>query len=155
MKIIPCVTKYEQVLNRIASRSPFSSSSLKEKVRQTNSKRADRSNELAVIFKRLHSSLTKWMIRIIFKDLCSLKLPEQLILRRFHFLLPDLLQFQNSFHACVTALETDLIKKMLIRPAESDESLLRQSASCHFKPHPGNIVGLPYRNKARSIAHCC
>ena len=149
------VGEIKQVLNRIASRSPFSSSSLKDEVRQTNSEPVDRSNELAAIFRRLHSSSTKWVIRIMFKDLSSLELSERLILWRFHFLLPDLLQFQNSFHACVAALETEPIKEMPIRPAESDESLLRQLASCHFKPQPGNMVGLPCCDKARSIAHCC
>ena len=43
------IGQIEQVLIRIASRSPFSSSSLKEEVRQTNLKSADQSNELAVI----------------------------------------------------------------------------------------------------------
>lgn len=95
------------------------------------------------------------MIRIMFKALTFLKLSERLILRRFHFLLSDLLRFQNSFYAYVTALETDPIKKISIRSVKLDESLLRQSTSCHFKPQPDNMIGLPYRDKARSIAHCC
>ena len=149
------VGEIEQVLNRIASRSLFSSSCLKAEVRQTNSKPVDRSNELAVVFRRLHSSSTKWMIRIMLKGLSSLELPERLILRRFHFLLPDLLRYQNSFHACVTTLKTNTIKGMPIKPAERDEGLLRESASDHFKPCLGLMVGLPCRDKARSIVHCC
>jgi DNA ligase 4 len=143
------------VLNRIASRSPFSLSSLRDEVRHTKSEPVGGSNELAAIFRRLHSSSTKWMIRIIFKDLSSLKLLERLILRLFHFLLPDLLQFQNSFHACVAALETNTIKEMPIKPTEQDEKVLQKSASCYFKPRPGITVGLPCRDKARSITHCC
>jgi DNA ligase 4 len=97
----------------------------------------------------------KWMIQVILKDFSSLKLSEQLILRRFHFLLPDLLRFQNSFYVCVAALETDIIKEMLIRSTKHDESLLWELASGHFEPRLGIMVGLPSRDKAWSIAHCC
>lgn len=50
------------------------------------------------------------MIQILFKALSALKLLEQVTLWRFHFLLLDLLQFQNCFHAYVAALENDTVK---------------------------------------------
>ena len=149
------IEEIEQVLNRIVSRSPFSSSSLKDEIRQTKSELVIRFNEFATIFRRLYSSSTKWMIRIMFKDLSSLELSKRFILQRFHFLLSDLLQFQNSFHACITVLEIDIIKKMSIKSTERDENFLRKSTSCYLKSQFDNIINLFCRNKVRSIVHCC
>jgi DNA ligase 4 len=55
----------------------------------------------------------------------------------------------------VAALENDTIKEMPMRPAKHEESLLRDSASYHFTPRLGIMGGLPSRDKARSIGHCC
>ena len=52
---------------------------------------------------------------------------EALAMRRFHFLLPDILRFQNSFKTAVQLLQSPTIRLMPTRVASDVEELLKQS----------------------------
>jgi DNA ligase-4 len=108
---------------------------------------------LANIVKRLTPSQSKWLLRIVLKDLSPLKLEEPYILRSFHFLLPDLLRFQATFSSAVTLLKGPL-KEYPDSPDPRSERLLRKQAAPLIKPYVGIKVGRPEFTKARSIDHC-
>jgi hypothetical protein len=41
--------------------------------------------ELSTIFRRIHSSERKWLVRLLLKTLSPIKIPDATTLRRFHF----------------------------------------------------------------------
>ena len=55
-------------------------------------------------------------------------------MRRFHFLLPDILGFQNSFKAAVQLLQSPTIRRMPIRVASDVEELPKQSVVVTLRP---------------------
>lgn len=108
---------------------------------------------LANILKRLTPCQAKWLLRLVLKDLSPLKLDEALVLKSFHFLLPDLLRFQSTFSSAVTLIKGPL-KEYPERPDPRSERLLRKQAAPLIKPNVGIKVGRPEFTKARSIDHC-
>ena len=65
---------------------------------------------------------------MILKNYIPVRVPETLAMHQFHFLLPDLLSFQNSFKAAVKLLDEPTIRCMpfrAVREADSVPYLLR------------------------------
>jgi DNA ligase-4 len=108
---------------------------------------------LANTLKRLTPSESKWLLRLVLKDLSPLRLDETYMYKSFHFLLPDLLRFQAKFSSAVTLLKGPL-KEFPDRPDYRSERLLRKQAAPLIKPQVGTKVGRPDFTKARSIDHC-
>ncbi|KAL1586524.1 hypothetical protein WHR41_05266 [Cladosporium halotolerans] len=108
---------------------------------------------LANIFKRMTPNQGKWFLRLILKDLSPLRLDDHLILKSFHFLLPDLLRFQATFSSAIALLRGPL-REYPERPDPRSERLLRKQAAPLIKPCVGTKVGRPNFTKARSIDHC-
>jgi DNA ligase-4 len=69
--------------------------------------------ESPVLFRKLHSSEAKWLIRILLKTYGPARVPEALAMWRFHFLLPDILGFQKA----VQLLQSPTIGRMPARVA--------------------------------------
>ncbi|KAH8726655.1 hypothetical protein GQ44DRAFT_705309 [Phaeosphaeriaceae sp. PMI808] len=85
----------------------------------------------------------------------QVQIPETLAMQKFHFLLPDILGFQNSFEAAVRMLSGTLIRRMPTQPTTILEFSLRDKAARKLKPQIGVMVTRPAHDKGRSIKHCC
>ncbi|KAL4999392.1 hypothetical protein BDV10DRAFT_164777 [Aspergillus recurvatus] len=144
------VEEIETALNIIASRCRFSGPSVR---RQRSA--VDVEGTLAPLYRRLSSRDAKWLTRMILKTHFSATLPERLMLKSFHFLLPHLLLFQNSFEAAVNLLSSEPIIHFPPRPEIGYARALGKIALHHLTPKIGNKIGRPEYYKARSIKHCC
>lgn len=140
----------DDMLQVLAGLSPFSGPGI---ARLPLGSSETRDELLGNIFKRLEPQEAKWLIRLILKDLSPIRVNESLVLRSFHFLLPDLLRFQDDFQAAI-ALLRDSLQDYPECPDPRSERLLRQSARTHLRPVVGVKVGRPEFTKARSIEHC-
>lgn len=105
------------------------------------------------IFKRLQPNEAKWLVRLILKDFSPVRMNEALVLRLYHFLLPDLLRFQDSFSAAICLLKGEL-QGYPERPDPRSERLHRKQAAETLKPIVGVKVGRPTFAKGRSIESC-
>jgi DNA ligase-4 len=107
---------------------------------------------LETIFLRLKSSEAKWMTRLILKDFSPVVLDTALVLREFHFLLPGLLQFQDSFKAAIPLLRGTL-SKWHSKPDSKSQRIFKKEAADLVYPQVGVKVGRPPFIKARSMAN--
>ncbi|KAH7115401.1 ATP dependent DNA ligase domain protein [Dactylonectria estremocensis] len=145
----------DDVLDQIAASSSFSSASLRERVTTKHGRSIRADDLLSKVFRVLQSSETKWMIRIISKNYSPARVPETLVMSKFHFLLPDLLHFQNSIPAAVGLLGSPTIRHMPIQPAVDTCDELKEVASRELEPQAGIMTARATYEKARSIRHCC
>ena len=137
----------DDVLQTLAGSSRFSGPDV-TKLPPGSSEIRDRL--LGDVFKRLHPNEGKWLVRLILKDFSPVRVNQHLVLRSFHFLLPDLLMFQNNFHAAVRLLKSPL-REYPDAPDPRSERLHRHGAAKFLKPSVGVKVGRPQFYKARSI----
>jgi DNA ligase-4 len=89
---------------------------------------------LAIIFARLNNFEMEWMIRILFRNYNHNRISETLVIRQFHFFLPDILAFQNSLEAVVKILYIEIIRCMPFRVASDEELVLREFADSELNP---------------------
>ncbi|KAH7117213.1 hypothetical protein B0J13DRAFT_652792 [Dactylonectria estremocensis] len=143
------------ILDQIAASSSFSSASLRERVITKHGRSIRADDLLSKVFRVLQSSETKWMIRILSKNYSPARVPETLVMSRFHFLLPDLLRFQNSIPAAVGLLGNPTIRHMPIQPSVDTCDELKEVASRELEPQAGIMTARATYEKARSIRHCC
>ncbi|KAK5166468.1 uncharacterized protein LTR77_008011 [Saxophila tyrrhenica] len=130
----PGLAEVDGMLDELASQSRFSAKSFTNRLPHSSAKK---DGPLGDAFKRLTPIEGKWLVRLILKDLAPLRLDEGLVFRSFHFLLPDLLLFQNDLAAAIGLLQRSLSEY----PASCDprsERLHRQSARAKLTP----IVGV-------------
>jgi DNA ligase-4 len=109
--------------------------------------------ELKEIFIRLESWEAKWLVRLILRDHSTIELNEQYVLGQYHFLLPDLLMFQNDFDAVFGMLRAELSIYPSV-PDPSRERAMRIEAAQKLQPVVGVKVGRPTFHKAWSFEHC-
>jgi DNA ligase 4 len=111
---------------------------------------------LASLFCRLQSNEAKWLIRMFLKRYTPVELPERLIMRQFHFLLPEILSLQNCLTAATRCLDELSISRLCRRPQhEEHERAIRLEAAPYLKPQVGTMIQRSSYYKARSIKHCC
>ncbi|KAL4781100.1 hypothetical protein BJX76DRAFT_363878 [Aspergillus varians] len=144
------VEEIDTALNLIASRCRFSGPSVR---RQRSAVSVEET--LSPLYRRLSSRDAKWLTRMILKSHFASIIPERLTLRSFHFLLPHLLLFQNSFEAALNLLSSQPITHFPPRPEPSLVKDLGLIALHHLTPEIGIKIGRPEYYKARSIKHCC
>jgi DNA ligase 4 len=145
----------DELLDRIAATSQSSSIDLRRRVREKYPEPIRMDEALAVIFARLSSSEMEWMVRILLRDYSHSRVPETLAIRQFHFLLPDILAFQNSLEAAVKILDIEIIRCMPFRVASDEELVLREFANSELNPQVGVMIARPGHQKARDIKHGC
>ena len=112
-----------------------------------------RDEAIGRLIKRMDAVQSKWLIRLILKDFSPVRLDERIVLQAFHFLLPDLLRFQEDFAAAIKMLKGPL-KEYPENPDPRSRQLHRKGAAVLLKPSVGIKVGRPDFHKARSIDHC-
>ena len=91
---LPVVTveEVDSVLLGLAGSCRFSDRSINGSAACSSSQ----SLALGNLFRRLHSAEAKWLVRLILKDFAPVRLDEAQVLRSMHFLLPDILRFQQD-----------------------------------------------------------
>jgi len=144
----------DEILDRIAATSSFSSLHLREKIRVKYAEPIRTHNALLILFRRLHSSKAKWMVHMLLKTYSLVQVPETLAIQQFHFLLPDILSFQNSFEAAVKLICGTTIRHMPPYPVKDVKVRLRKIAARKLTVQIRVIVIRPAYEKARSIKHC-
>jgi DNA ligase 4 len=148
----PAVTLIEvdQKLHELAASNRFSAPGVYNGPPPSS---GEKSALLENIFKRVSANEGKWLVRLILKNFSPVCIDERLVLKSFHFLLPDLLQFQNNLDAAVGLLKTALHDYPQTCDPRS-ETAYRETARDKLKPVVGIKVGRPQWTKARSIDHC-
>lgn len=111
---------------------------------------------LQPLFPLLQSNEAKWLIRMFLKRYMPIELPERLIMRQFHCLLPDVLRLQNCFTGAIRCLDDPAISHISPRQMNAEhEQAVKLGAASHLKPQVGIMVQRSAYDKARSIQHCC
>ena len=146
------VEEIEHVLNHVASACEFSSPLIRAQRLNTE---IDSTAELKRLFQRVDSVQAKWLIRLVLKDLRPAVIPEMIVLRQFHFLLPDCLVARNSLAHALRLLEGLSAHGVPPCPSQETDMALRPSVWANIEPQLGVMIGLPSFEKARSINHCC
>ena len=102
---------------------------------------------------KLQSREAKWFTRMILMDYAPVILPEGLVLRSFHFLLPDFLKVQDCLNAAVGMLRGPVICKWPAMPGQDEAKRYKGLAAQLLLPRSGVKVGRANYLKARSIKH--
>lgn len=144
------VEEVDAALVQLASRCRFSG----PRVRRQHTA-VDVEDCLGPLYRRMSSRDAKWLTRMILKNYSPVILPASFVLKRFHFLLPALLLFQNSLDSALKTLASERIRHF---PPQPDPGLARDlgviALEC-LSPVTGVKIGRPDYYKARSIKHCC
>ena len=143
----------DKTLERIAAKCRFSGPQVRLKSGKSSTDTAH--SLLKPLITRLPSLELKWFLRLILKNFHPVVLQEHFILRRIHFLLPKLLEFQSSFDAAAGILECSSVRAIPAQPsAQTEERLMEEiSAEC-LRPQVGVKIGRPIFVKARSLHQC-
>ncbi|KAJ5191874.1 uncharacterized protein N7498_010859 [Penicillium cinerascens] len=142
------VEEIDLALGMIASRCRFSGPQVR---RQKTA--VDVEGALSPLYRRLSSRDAKWLTRMILKSY-PVVLPQKYTLDRFHFLLPYLLQFQDTFEGALQILSSEPMNHFPSRPDPRLAANLCSIALEHLQPRPGVKIGRPEYFKARSIKDC-
>jgi DNA ligase-4 len=143
------VEEIDCAMAKIASRCRFSGPQVRR-----NRSAVDVEEVLSKLYRRASSRDAKWLTRMILKTYSPVVFPETFTLKKFHFLLPQLLQLQDSFDGALGMLTSDPICQFPPNPDPKAARSLSTIALQHLRPRPGIKVGRPDYYKARSIKHC-
>ncbi|KAK1910678.1 hypothetical protein P3342_008558 [Pyrenophora teres f. teres] len=141
--------RIDRLLVQLASKNRFSN----ENIRRKRDREFETDTELGFIFKRLKSWEAKWLVRIMLRKHCTIELDERYLLECYHFLLPELLMFQNDFDTVFGMLKGEL-SCYPAAPKPSEQRAMRIEAAQKLKPVVGVKVGRPTFQKAWSFKHC-
>lgn len=136
------VEEIDKALVAIASHNQFSSPSIRALAAPGTF--VDIPAILAGILHRLNARNAKWFVRLVLKNFSPVILPESLIFKSYHGLLPMMLKVQAELPAALSLLNEWKIS----RNGETDPFK-------RFRPVIGVKVGRQTFLKARSIKHCC
>jgi DNA ligase-4 len=143
------IEQIDRLLVQLAAKYRFSDASIRRQ-RDWDVKTDTKVKDILV---RLESWEAKWLVRLLLRDHCTIELDERQVLGLYHFLLPDLLMFQNSFDAAFDMLRGDL-SAYPPAPPVSQEKTLRIEAAQKLRAVVGVKVGRPTFHKAWSFKHC-
>jgi DNA ligase 4 len=144
------VEEVDNALQLLASRNRFSGPEIHlSKIPSSSS-----DDILSNIFCRLKSFEAKWLTRLILKDFSPVVLDEYLVLNAYHFLLPSLLKFQDSFSAAVGLLRGPFSEIPSSTTDPFAERAFKRQAAKLLSPQIGVKVGRPQFLKARSMENC-
>ncbi|KAH5057811.1 hypothetical protein HBI26_082360 [Parastagonospora nodorum] len=143
------IEQIDRLLVQLAAKYRFSD----EAIRQQRERHVKTDTGLKDILIRLESWEAKWLVRLILRDHCTIELDERYVFGQYHFLLPDLLMFQNDFEAVFEMLRGELSAYPAI-PPPSQEKHMRIEAAQKLRAVVGVKVGRPTFHKAWSFKHC-
>ena len=137
------IERIDALLVQLAAKYRFSD----ETIRKQRDWDVHIDTELKEILIRLESWEAKWLVRLILRDYCTLELDEAYVLEQYHFLLPDLLLFQNDFDAAFRMLRGEL-RCYPAAPEVSKVICTRIEAARKLNAVVGVKVGRPTFHKA-------
>lgn len=140
------ISTVNELLIQLASKNRFSDPSI-QKLRKLD---FDTDKELANLLKKFRSSEAKWVVRLILRQFCTIDWDEDFVFRQYHFLLPDLLQFQNDFEIACRLLRRELSCFPPV-PENYKERDMRIEAATKLRAVVGTKVGRPTFHKAWSF----
>ncbi|EUC41675.1 hypothetical protein COCMIDRAFT_40176 [Bipolaris oryzae ATCC 44560] len=143
------VKRVNCLLVQLAANCRFSD----ERTRRVRDPGFDINNELKSIITRLESWEAKWLVRLLLRDYCTIELDERVVTRHYHFLLPELLAFQNDYEAAFDVLKGDLGSYPAV-PESWEEEPMRVEAAKRLKARVGVKIGRPTFLKAWSFSNC-
>jgi len=143
------IGRVDRLLTQLAARYRFSDAA----IRSQRDWHVQTDEELKDILVRLESWEAKWLVRLVLRDYCTIVLDEDYVFGQYHFLLPDLLMFQNDFDAVFGMLRGELNCYPAV-PGNLEERSMRLEAAHKLKPVVGVKVGRPTFKKAWSFKHC-
>ncbi|KAI7336267.1 DNA ligase/mRNA capping enzyme [Hortaea werneckii] len=151
---VPALTVLEldEVLLKLAEQCRFSDPAIT--TRPPSGLSRDRDELIGDVLKRMEPVEAKWFVRILLKDLAPVTVDEKAVLRSFHFLLSDLLRFQNNYEAALLLLHEPQLRTIPPQPDRRSEDGYRANISSMIKPLVGVKVGRPDFCKSWSIEHC-
>ncbi|KAJ4346815.1 uncharacterized protein N0V89_010747 [Didymosphaeria variabile] len=141
--------RVDNLLTQLAAKYRFSDLSI-QKQREWH---MSTDTELKYILRRLESWEAKWFVRLLLREYTTISLDETYVFWKYHFLLPDLLKFQNEFDAALRILREEL-SRYPPAPEPSLESQMRSEAARLLKAAVGVKVARPPFHKAWSFKHC-
>ncbi|KIW07319.1 uncharacterized protein PV09_02169 [Verruconis gallopava] len=142
------IEELDMTLHTLASRCRFSDPAVR-----LNDASTSVDELIGQLFRRLNSVEAKWLTRLILKNFSPVEINYDQVIFEFHFLLPGLLRFQDSFTAAVAQLRTSFAHY----PSKPNNDIQRAAwtaASTLFSPVIGVKVGRQTFVKARSMQHC-
>ena len=142
------VEELDSSLSELASRSRFAG----PKVRLSRSD-SDLDRPLEWLYLRMDPCQAKWLTRVVLKDIARFLPGDYQVMRAYHFLLPDLLRFQDSLPDALALLKGHLGHYPAV-PEPEQELAYKHEASLRLCPQVGVKVGRPSFIKARSIQNC-
>ncbi|KAF2096125.1 hypothetical protein NA57DRAFT_78898 [Rhizodiscina lignyota] len=142
------VNEVDSALESIAARCRFSAPEILLKSTPDSMEEI-----LGPVVRSMRSYEAKWFVRLVLKDFSPVVLEYWHTLATYHFLLPELLRFQNSFAAAVALLKEPL-KQYHANPNPASQRLHRNEAAQLIRPRIGIKLGQPFTHKARSMDHC-
>ncbi|KAI6807932.1 DNA ligase/mRNA capping enzyme [Hortaea werneckii] len=151
---VPALTilELDEVLLKLAEQCRFSDPAIT--TRPPSGLSRDRDELIGDVLKRMEPVEAKWFVRILLKDLAPVTVDEKAVLRSFHFLLPDLLRFQNNYDAALLLLHEQQLRTIPPQPDPRSEDGYRANISSMINPLVGVKVGRPDFCKSWSIEHC-
>lgn len=105
-------------------------------------------NPLVELYPLLKARESKWLTRLVLKSFAPLVLPEGLIYRSYHPMLPKLLKVQSSLAAALSLL-VSLRARCSLSAVDDNFDILE-----HIRPQVGIKVGRQPFLKARSVKNC-
>ena len=106
------VEELDEILDRIAATLAFSSPDLRNRTEEKHVEPLRTNDTLLRVFRIVNSSEAKWVVRMLLKTYSPVHILDKLVMQQFHFLLPSLLDFQNSLGAAMKLLQGDLMSQM-------------------------------------------
>ncbi|KAI7266958.1 DNA ligase/mRNA capping enzyme [Hortaea werneckii] len=146
------VQEVDEVLLKLAEQCRFSDPVITTRPPYGSSR--DRDELIGDALKRMEPTEAKWFVCILLKDLAPVTVDEKAVLRSFHFLLPDLLRFQDNYEAALLLLHQPQLRTIPPQPDRRSEDGYRANISPTVKPVVGVKVGRPAFCKSWSIEHC-
>ncbi|CAI6297988.1 unnamed protein product [Periconia digitata] len=143
------IDRIDALLTQMAAQYRFSDPS----IRRQRNQEMNTDEELSYILKRLDSWESKWLVRLLLREYSTITVDEDHFFKNHHFLLPDLLKFQNDFDAAFDTLKGDFGCFPSVPPIRHVKSMRTQAAS-KLKATVGVKVSRPMFHKAWSFKHC-
>ncbi|MCJ1473550.1 hypothetical protein MMC13_002201 [Lambiella insularis] len=147
---LPTLELIDAALNDIAKRSRFSGPDIR--VRKSENGPYNVDQKLSSIYHRLKPYEAKWFTRMLLKDYSPVDLPQGLILRCFHPLLPNIMKIHDSIGAAVAFLrQPNLMRASNTLLSAEDANSQSRQALTRLLPKCGVKIGRPYFYKAWSV----
>lgn len=143
------MNRIDSLLTQLAARYRFSDPG----IQQQSDWDLNTDTEFGYVLKRIESWEVKWFVRLLLREYPTISLDENHVFRQYHFLLPEILRFQNDFDAAFRLLRCELSHFPSL-PVLSAQRGLRLEAAQLLKPVVGIKVARPTFYKAWSFKHC-